>query len=422
MVTALAAKGIDHISRARVDVPIVTGRRLWKKPVGDVNLDWLRPRRVGNRAVLGRDTVCGAVVSAALRAARHTLTLCRPTDTLPPMTHIASEGVLTVIPNRDMVRAMGRFLQNRVLGRRVPLAVYWKVTWRCNSACLYCGVREHPDVELGTEALQNLMTQAKWAGTYRINLSGGEPLVRDDFGVLVRHLKGLGVSVGVDTNGRLVPDRLEDLRIVDGVAISLDGAKATHDAQRGAGSYDKAVSAADLLASAGVPITYNCVITGNNFDQLQSVLNIAAAHDAATLFQPATPWRHDSELPNPLAPSREQLRLAIDFLSSRRRHERKIGNPRIYFRTLRDYPNQRRLPCPGGRIACVVNPDGMVGNCDFGVPEDQWRDATTLGFEAAFNTLTQPAPCDQCSCANVVTVQHAMRLHPEAIWNLLRTV
>lgn len=328
----------------------------------------------------------------------------------------------TILPDGDMLRAIGRFLQFRLLGRRVPLAAYWKITWRCNSSCLYCGVRSHPHDELSTAALVELMTQAKETGLYRVNLSGGEPLLREDLGTLIRHLKGLGVSVGVDTNGRLVEDRLDELREADTVAISVDGDEGIHDAQRGVGSFTKAMSAANLLRGAGVPITFNCVITRDNFDALEGVLEAARSHDATVLFQPATPWKHDSDIPNPLTPSRDQVRHARDVISSKGPYQTRVGNPGVFLRGLGRHPHQRHLPCPGGRIACVVNPDGMVGCCDFGVPEDPWRDATKLGFGAAFRALPQPPPCSQCSCANVVTVQHAMRLHPGAIWNLIRSV
>ena len=88
----------------------------------------------------------------------------------------------TILPDGDMLRAIGRFLQFRLLGRRVPLAAYWKITWRCNSSCLYCGVRSHPHDELSTAAL--------------VEYAADQILGVDDLDV--RPLRAEGQEVGVE--------------------------------------------------------------------------------------------------------------------------------------------------------------------------------------------------------------------------------
>ena len=324
------------------------------------------------------------------------------------------------MPGRiDKLRAMIRFASFGLMGKPTPLAVYWKITWRCNLSCDYCGISTRRGPELPTEALTRLLSEAAEAGVHRVTLSGGEPLLRRDLGVLIRTLVDRNVSVGLDTNGGLVPDRMSELRGISDATVSLDGDQEVHDAQRGAGSYAAALAGVESLHSSGIPVILAGVITNQNHHSIGAVLDAAAELGVRALFQPATPWRHDSDIPNPIAPSRDQLIDAFGRLRGHR-HADRLVNTAPYMDSFGAWPRMPLLPCPGGRIAAVVNPDGLVGNCDFNVPPDPWRDGVKLGFLGAFSSLPAPPPCDRCSCATTASVQRAMRLDPGAILDLLR--
>jgi len=317
----------------------------------------------------------------------------------------------------DKLRAGLRFLSG-LLGRGRPLAVYWRVTARCDAACGYCGVRAAGGRELPTGELLQRMSDARRAGMYLARLSGGEPLLRPDLGALIDHLGRLGVRVGVDTNGALVEERLDALRAADTVSLSLDGGAEVHDLHRGPGSHARALRAAERLRASGVPLTLACTITSANHDRLDEVLGIARALGVRALFQPATPWKHASREMNPLAPGPDEVRAALEHLARRRAEGWPVGNPGVYFRAMRGYPHQPPLPCPGGRLACVVEPDGRLGCCDYGEVAHAWQDPRQGGFAAAFARLPRPPACNRCACANTVLLQLGMRLHPEALWRL----
>ena len=318
-----------------------------------------------------------------------------------------------------ILRAMGRFAVFRLTGRRVPLALYWKVTRRCNLHCAYCGVSTRGGPELPTETLITLLGEAAAAGAYRVTLSGGEPLVRSDIGALIRSLTSRGVSVGLDTNGILVPERLDDLRSITDATVSLDGDPEHHDALRGRGSHRAAVAGVECLRRAGIPVTLAGVITSGSHGGIVGILDAAEALDARVLVQPATPWLHDTTLPNPLVPDRAGI---LDAFARLLEHPaaHRLANTRAYLASFGDWPRMPRLPCPGGRIAAVVDPAGRVGSCDFGVPSDPWRDGVELGFAGAFGALPAPPDCVHCSCATTASVQRALRLEPRAILDLLR--
>ncbi len=316
-------------------------------------------------------------------------------------------------------RAIGRFASSRMTGARAPLAVYWKVTWRCNLDCEYCGVSQRRSPELPTDSLLRLIEDAIDAGVYRVTLSGGEPLMRKDLGILIRTLADRGVSVGLDTNGALVPARVEELIGIGDATVSLDGDPATHDAQRGEGSHAAAIAGVEALRRKDIPVTLAGVITSRNHDRIAAILDAAAAQDVTALVQPATPWLHDTDRPNPIAPTRDQIHASFQRLRAHR-HGDRLTNTGAYLDSFDDWPRMPTLPCPGGRIAAVVNPDGQVGCCDFGVPDDPWRDGAALGFRGAFKALPTPPPCDRCSCATTASVQRAMLLRPGALVDLVR--
>lgn len=315
--------------------------------------------------------------------------------------------------------AAARFATARLTGTRSPLAVYWKITWRCNLRCAYCGVSARRGAELATEPLVKMLRDAADIGMVRVNLSGGEPLLRRDLGVLIRALSDWGVSVGLDTNGALVPDRLGDLKGIASATISLDGDAEIHDRQRGAGAHAAALAGAEALARIGVPIILAGVITIPNHERISAILDAAADLNAQALVQPATPWLHDTTTPNPISPDRAQVLDAISRLRGHP-HAGRLANTRTYLDSLAGWPRMPRLPCPGGRVAAVVNPDGQVGCCDFGVPPDPWRDGAEMGFAAAFRALPAPPPCDRCYCATTASVQRALRFEPQALLDLLR--
>ncbi len=67
-----------------------------------------------------------------------------------------------------------------------PSAVVWEITFACNMRCIHCGTsagKRRPD-ELTTEEALNLIDELAELGSEAITISGGEPLLRDDWPLL----------------------------------------------------------------------------------------------------------------------------------------------------------------------------------------------------------------------------------------------
>ena len=99
-----------------------------------------------------------------------------------------------------------RLVSAAVLGRGVPFQVTISVTYRCNKKCVYCSLPDHPVSELEATEWRAILARLKRAGTRRILLYGGEPLLNTDF--IARIMDNIEAKFVLQTNGLLMA-RLE---------------------------------------------------------------------------------------------------------------------------------------------------------------------------------------------------------------------
>ena len=100
---------------------------------------------------------------------------------------------------------------------------------KCNLRCTYCmpseGVQLSPREELmSASEVYEIAKVFVSHGVDKIRLTGGEPLLRKDFGEIVQYLSSLPVSLAITTNGILLDRYVEVLKIagVNKLNISID--------------------------------------------------------------------------------------------------------------------------------------------------------------------------------------------------------
>jgi MoaA/NifB/PqqE/SkfB family radical SAM enzyme len=112
----------------------------------------------------------------------------------------------------------------------VPLSVILQITKRCNFDCSFCS----ETLQLPDPTLAELDTiRGNLAGAQRVFLSGGEPLLRRDFGEIVDMYAG-DFIVGIPTNATRGLQHAEAM--VDKVAfvnVGLEGPRSTTNRVRG---------------------------------------------------------------------------------------------------------------------------------------------------------------------------------------------
>jgi MoaA/NifB/PqqE/SkfB family radical SAM enzyme/SAM-dependent methyltransferase len=153
------------------------------------------------------------------------------------------------------------------------------VTNRCNARCSHCLFCSGPDAgdELPAERALDLAGQAHRLGCRVFALTGGEPTVHPEFASLVDGLLTFDESrVVVLTNGLLLdrvgrwdPQRLH-------LQVSLDGLQPTHDAVRGAGSFERVTGQLAALRRRGATFTVSICVMRQNAAELPALVDLAA--------------------------------------------------------------------------------------------------------------------------------------------------
>lgn len=187
----------------------------------------------------------------------------------------------------------------------------------CNLACLHCYSESGPsrrtalDPSVVTEALEVLRGE----GYEVVSLSGGEPLVYDGLGTVVRSAKEVGFRVTMITNGLLVGERNASiLSELDGIAISFDGLAETHDAIRArAGAFDRACAALRQLSAEGRPVAAAISVTREAIPELPDLAYHLVAQGARALqIRPvARAGRATSMSPEALGDANDRARLFL---------------------------------------------------------------------------------------------------------------
>jgi len=122
-----------------------------------------------------------------------------------------------------------------------------------------------------------------------VNLTGGDPLLKEGFWEIMNVLSEAGIKVGVLGNHHLINPMTADRLKRYGVwfyQLSVDGLEATHDYFRGAGSFQKTWEAVRLLRSQGIPVTISLTLSRRNMEEVDELIELCAAN-GVNYFRPA---------------------------------------------------------------------------------------------------------------------------------------
>lgn len=307
------------------------------------------------------------------------------------------------------MKLSGQFLMGMdaflgLFGRYRPVNVMISVTDRCPSRCTYCRIPLNNRPELSTGQWKDLLRQMADAGTRRIGVWGGEPLVREDIVELCSYARGLGIYVSLDSNGYLLPSRPEVLGAIDHLVLAYDGPEAAHDANRQPGSWRKAMNALEA-ASGRVRLWTITVLTRNNLHLVDEILRTADEFGFLATFQTL---HHNDRLgrnPDGLMPSSAEYAQVFRALLDRKRHGAPIANSTRYLRSLALWKDHSRttlpeafhgVPCRAGRMYCNIDVDGKVYPCSLliGIYPPALN-ALETGFGRAFEAARN-LPCQAC--------------------------
>src|SRR5215510_5401295 len=258
----------------------------------------------------------------------------------------------------------------------------------------------------------DLLRQAEELGVVQVNLTGGEPLLREDLEALVEEAERLQLYTNLITSGiPLARERLERLKTLglDNVQVSIqDVTAAASDRIAGLRSYDRKLEVARWVKDLGMPLTLNTVLHRENLARVAEVIALAESLGADRLELANTQYLGWALLNRrALLPTRAQLDEARTVARAAR--DRLRGRMEVVF-VFPDYYTEFPKACMDGwgRRFIILSPDGMALPCHLahtlpGLTFENVRERNladiwhrSAGFNAYRGEDWMPEPCRSC--------------------------
>lgn len=302
-------------------------------------------------------------------------------------------------------------IKAKIQNKYIPLTVIYNITDRCNAGCKYCYLEYYKRgiLEPTKEQIFAVVDKLKKMGNKRISLGGGEPLVRQDIGEVISYIKKQGIDCIINSNGILVPQKINLLKKVDALCISLDGKEEVHDLYRGQGSFNKALAAIKSARKNGLVVHTNTVLNKSNLGSIDYILKLAKTHHFLAEFNLLIGYLSDKSRPTLKADNQDlkkAIKKIIDYkkrgypvLMSAKAYQYALSWPSYEIEEIRGgEPDFKHIKCFAGKYFCVIDTDGRVYACPHLIGKVKAIDCYQEGFTKAFNNLL----IDDCkSCYQV---------------------
>lgn len=310
---------------------------------------------------------------------------------------------------------LGR-IETKVEQENLLVDVLFELTHRCPLDCIHCYTAESGHSELPHSKVIDILDQLVEAGCLFLTLSGGEPLMREDFFDIATYAKKKGFGIRILTNGTLiteqVADRIAQLHPIM-VGISLYSTKSSiHDSvTRIPGSHRRTMRGIRLLAARGVRLSLRTILMDCNIGELEQLEEVANNFGAEYQASPAiTPRANGDRGPLKYRVSDEGFRKFIRWSTSRDHPQDAQTEPN------RKASTNRRV-CGVGEKASRIAPDGKVYPCvEFPLPagglQEQslraiWRSSPLLKSLRSLRIKDLPvcSKCDMLSMCRICVAQ-----------------
>lgn len=313
----------------------------------------------------------------------------------------------------------------------------------CNQTCEHCFYWRNlnrPD-DLTVDELRQLSNSL--GRVENLNLSGGEPFLRKEFGEICRaFIRTNGVrQIYVPTNGSMT-DRtvraIEDVFREPGlelfaVEFSLDGMPEYHDTFRGMkGAFDRAMATYDALAGLQkqeprLRLHAISTATGSNIEDLRRLTTMLYERCPAMEHHNLALIRGERKNPSLQGPALEEYARLYAYVRAlwAPREEGRYGaavEPMLQWAKIRTARERRQvIPCQAGRLTAVVYSNGDVSVCETHAPIGNVRQHSfpEIWSSEAARALRRSIAAKECYCTNEVFLWPSITYQPAQLLRVM---
>jgi len=273
-----------------------------------------------------------------------------------------------------------------------------------------------PEKEIGPEIVAKLP-----AGLKFINITGGEPFLRDDLEAIISTVLPKTERLVISSNGYYT-DKMIDLAKkfpTIGVRISIEGLPEANDRLRGLpNGFDHGIRSLLELRALGLKdIGFGMTVSDVNAKDMIELYRLADSMGlefaTASTHNSYYFHKHDNAFQDPEMVAREFERISCELL--------KTNRPKSWFRAYFNHGmanyvrgGKRSLPCEVGTDMVFIDPYGKVLPCNGMDSEMPMGDLNTQSFDEIWNSVQakrvrEAVKCCPKNCWMIGSVAPAMK-------------
>lgn len=315
------------------------------------------------------------------------------------------------------------------------------LTYRCQMKCQMCNIWKNP-TDKGREITADELKMLP-EGFEFINLTGGEPFLRDDLEDIIRVLSSKTKRIVISTSGYHVSrilDTVPKFKNV-GVRVSIEGLSQKNDELRGRESgFDRGLKTLLGLKRAGVKdIGFGITVSNHNSEDMMWLYELGKS----MRLEFATASFHNSYYFHKDDNYITNTEVVCGNFRDLANCQMKEHHPKSWFRALFNlglirYINQERrmLPCEAGTANFFIDPYGEVFPCN-GLEEKYWKESMGnirdgLSFEQIWTgkkaravrekVQTCPKNCWMVGTASPVMHKYVKKIAPWIVRNKCKSL
>ncbi len=313
-----------------------------------------------------------------------------------------------------------KYLFLKAKDKNVPISGTFEITGRCNFNCRMCYVHgsdneELRKKELSAEQWMRIADKAFEAGMFMLLITGGEPLLRNDFAQIYTYCKKLGMEISVNTNASLITDETIGLFKTYKPArinVTLYGAceKTYMDTTCREGYYKTVTKNIEKMKAAGLPVKISITASDYNSSDIPELYEYAAKNsipvETACYLFPSARLGREADRPDACTAAKnmftsEKCRLTEEAFKI------KAERYKDFTETERKTASVgEKIKCRAGIAAFWITYDGNMMPC--GMMKRPSISVTENGFEGAWKyiseeskKITLPPECRDCDYSDV---------------------